>query len=81
MPPKKKEQPKASKVAVDKTFGLKNVRFPEPLLQRCWYIWWQKNKSKKVQQFVQQVQQQQAATGVSAKAKVVIIAMCSSDSL
>jgi hypothetical protein len=30
----------------------------------------QKNKSKKVQQFVQQVQQQQAATGISAKAKV-----------
>jgi hypothetical protein len=27
MPPKKKEQPKAGpKVAVDKTFGLKNVR-------------------------------------------------------
>ena len=31
----------------------------------------QKNKSKKVQQFVQQVQQQQAATGISAKAKVI----------
>ena len=28
MPPKKKEQPpKTAKVAVDKTFGLKNVRF------------------------------------------------------
>jgi hypothetical protein len=26
MPPKKKEQPKVNKVAVDKTFGLKNVR-------------------------------------------------------
>jgi hypothetical protein len=25
MPPKKKEQPKTAKVAVDKTFGLKNV--------------------------------------------------------
>jgi len=32
----------------------------------------QKNKSKKVQQFVQQVQQQQAATGISAKAKVTL---------
>jgi hypothetical protein len=30
----------------------------------------QKNKSKRVQQLVQQVQQQQAATGISAKAKV-----------
>jgi hypothetical protein len=31
MPPKKKEQPKAtgSKVAADKTFGLKNVRIAE----------------------------------------------------
>jgi hypothetical protein len=30
----------------------------------------QKNKSKKVQAYVQQVQQQQASTGISAKAKV-----------
>lgn len=71
MPPKKKEQPKTTKVAVDKTFGLKNVLI-------FLYFWLparlllQKNKSKKVQQFVQQVQQQQAATGISAKAKVIL---------
>ena len=73
MPPKKKEQPKAAnKAAVDKTFGLKNVRSTNSFYPR-YTDFRQKNKSKKVQQFVQQVQQQQAATGISAKAKVLLL--------
>ncbi|CAG7854435.1 Translation machinery-associated protein 46 AltName: Full=DRG family-regulatory protein 1 [Serendipita indica DSM 11827] len=55
MPPKKQNAPSSSKAPVDKTFGMKNV--PDRALQI------QKNKSAKVQKYVQQVQNEQARAG------------------
>jgi hypothetical protein len=46
MPPKKKEQPKPTKVAVDKTFGLKNVTSISSMLPIFELIIWLEKQIK-----------------------------------